>query len=119
MVATVFVTAAVGTDVTASLVVLAIALWAYAAVVRDVRASLATAGLAYLLFDGLLVNGYGELSWTGTTSTWHVTVLALAAGLGIWMHRLRTTRVQAAMERELSELLTYVQSTPKKEMHGA
>ncbi len=34
-----------------------------------VGVGMATAGLAYLLFDGFLVNRHGELIWSGTTST--------------------------------------------------
>jgi hypothetical protein len=45
------------------------------AVVADTRASLVTAGLGYLLFDGFLVNRFGDRTWDGTTIMWHLTVL--------------------------------------------
>jgi hypothetical protein len=49
-------------DVPPRLAVLSIAVGACAATMADTRASLATAGLGYLLFSGFLVNRYGELT---------------------------------------------------------
>ena len=118
MVATVFIARAAVTEVTARVVAVALALGVYAALVDDTRASLATAGLGYLLFNGFLVNRYGELTWDGTTSTWHVTVIAAAVGLGLCRRWLRSSRRHAATERGAQRVTQYIESTPKKETHG-
>lgn len=61
-------------DMAARLAVVSVAVGVCAATTADTWASLVTAGLGYLLFCGFLVNRYGELTWDGTTSVWHVTV---------------------------------------------
>ena len=81
----------------AQLVLVAVAVGVYAAVVGDVRVSLVTAGLTYLLFDGFLVNRYGELSWDGTTSAWHLFGFALALLLGSGHRLARAARNWAAL----------------------
>jgi hypothetical protein len=64
---------------------------ALSAVVDDWRAALATAGLSCLVFDGFLVNRYGELTWDGITSVWQVATLAVAAALGRAWRSVRST----------------------------
>lgn len=80
------VAAALVSDPWGRLVIVALAVGGYAALVDDVRACLATAAPGYLLFDlfdGFLVNRLGELTWDGTTSMWHLVVFALTVGLGL------------------------------------
>ncbi len=109
--------AALFPDVSGRLVVVALAVGAYAGLVDDTRASLAVAGLGYLLFTGFLVNRYGELTWDGTTSTWHLTVFALAIGLGLSRRWIRAVRAKAALTAELEVLINNTESR-KKESHG-
>lgn len=105
-------------DLSARLVVVAAAVAAYAALVGDTRASLAVAGLGYLLFTGFLANRYGELTWHGTTSLGHLGVFALAAGLGLGHGWIRSVRAQVARADEFDELLDNTESI-EKETHGA
>jgi hypothetical protein len=95
-----------------------LAVGGFAALADDVRAGLAAGGLGYLLFDGFLVNRYGELTWTGRTSVWHLAAFALALTLGLGWRRLRTVRARAAVDAELNALLDAVESN-EKEPHGA
>lgn len=103
-------------DVWARLVVVSIAAGGYAAIVADVRASLVTAGLGYLMFTGFLVNRYGELTWDGTTSVWRVIVLAAAVGIGAGAGRILAVVADLAWEDELNELVQT--RTNEKESHG-
>jgi len=110
--------AALVSDVPGRLVVVTVAAGVYAALVDDSRASLAVAGLGYLLFTGFLVNRYGELTWDGTTSTWYLTVFALAIGLGLSRRWIHAVGAEAALAAELEELINNTESR-KKESHGA
>lgn len=118
MMASALVAPALFPDLPARLVVVALAVGGFAALVDDVRAGLVTGGLGYLLFDGFLVNRYGELSWTGTTSMWHVSVFVLAVGLGLAWRSVRRLRTRAALDAELDDLIN-LDSKKKKESHGA
>jgi hypothetical protein len=69
--------------------VMAVATAVYAALVENARAGLATAGLGYLVFNGFLVNRFGELTWNGMNSIRHAAVLAAAAGVGLGFRCLR------------------------------
>lgn len=117
MVASVLVAPVLFPDVPARLAVVALAVGGFAALVDDARAGLAVGGLGYLLFDGFLVNQYGELTWTGTTTVWHVAAFALALMLGLGLRRVRAIRSRAAMNHELHELLHTKRIEPK-ESHG-
>ncbi|MGN9907667.1 hypothetical protein ACTMTJ_08955 [Phytohabitans sp. LJ34] len=55
-------------DATGRLLAIVLAVGGYAALVADTWAALVTAGLGCLLFDGFLVNRFGDLTWDGTTS---------------------------------------------------
>ena len=116
MVAATVVAAAMFPEVPARLVVVALAVGAYAAAVEDLWAGLVTAAVGYLLFDGFLVNRHGELAWAGTTSVRHVAVLAFAVGVGLVWRWIRAVRAEAAQDDELSELLGISESI-KKETH--
>lgn len=96
----------------ARLLIVAIAVCGYSSVVRDARASLTVAGLAYLLFTGFLLNHYGDLTWDGTTSVWHLVAFLGATGLGLGLRWICTQRADMAVDIELKELI-------KEETHGA
>ena len=102
------------------LTAVALAVVGFVVLVGDTRAGLATTGLGFLLFNGFLVNRYGELTWGGKSSMWQLAVFALAVGLGLglrWMyvHRSKPPRVMS-----LGALLDLVESKPnEKELHGA
>jgi hypothetical protein len=59
--------------------VVALGVGGFLAVADDARAGLLAMVLGALLYDGFLVNRFGELSWTGTTSMWHLLSFALVA----------------------------------------
>ncbi|HEX2357858.1 MAG TPA: hypothetical protein VHI50_15555 [Micromonosporaceae bacterium] len=100
------------------LLVVVLAVAGFAALADDARAGLAAGGLGYLLFDGFLVNSYGELTWTGTTSVWHLVAFAVALTLGLGWRRLRTVQARAAVDAELNALLDAIESN-EKESRGA
>jgi hypothetical protein len=89
----------------ARLLVVAIAVCGYSSAVRDAQASFAVAGLAYLLFTGFLLNRYGDLTWDGTTSVWHLVAFSGAMGLGLGLRWIRTRRADMAVDIELKELI--------------
>lgn len=97
----------------ARLLVVVIAVGGFAALADDIRAGLAAGGLGYLLFDGFLVNRYGELTWTGTTSVWHLVAFALALALGLGWRGLRSIRARVAADAELNALLDTIESDEK------
>jgi hypothetical protein len=107
-----------GGEVSARLAVVAIAVGGYAVTVADIGATLATATLGYLLFTGFLMNRYGELSWGGASSGWHVLVLTLAATLSLGSRWIRTTRAERARVKELDEILGNT-GAREKEPHGS
>jgi hypothetical protein len=59
--------------------VVAVGVAGFLAVADDARAGLLAMVFGALLYDGFLVNRFGELSWTGTTSMWHLLAFALVA----------------------------------------
>ena len=91
MVGATIVSALAFTAPIAGLVVMALAVAGYAMFVDDVRAALATGAVGYLLFDGFLVNRYGDLTWPGTTS---LVAFVLAVVLGVGLRWLRHTRTK-------------------------
>jgi hypothetical protein len=93
----------------ARLAVLASVVALVAISVDDTRAVIAVAGLGCLVFTGFLVNRFGELSWHGTASLWHLSAFAVAAGLGVLLRR---TRRRALFAVQVDQLL-------EKESHGA
>lgn len=101
-------------EVSARLVVVAIAVGAYAAAVADVRASLATAALGYLLFTGFLVNQYGDLAWDGASSGWHLLVLALPAGLSLASRWIRAAKAEITRAEDLNEIFGNTDSREKE-----
>lgn len=111
--------AAVGfPDVPARLVVMALAVAGYVAMVADTRANAAVTTVAYLLFDGFLVNKHGELSWDGTTSMSHLAVFVVAVGLGLARRSIHYARHRGAPAAEL-DYITNILSSNDKESHGA
>jgi hypothetical protein len=97
-------------EVSARLFVVAAAVGGYAVMAANIRASFATASLGYLLYTGFLVNRYGILTWDGASSTWHLLVLALAAGLTIPSQWIRTKKAEIAHAQGLNKLLDNTES---------
>jgi hypothetical protein len=54
------------------------------------QSGLAVAAVGYLIFDGFLANRYGELTWDHKAGFHAVSMIALAAALGVVVHRLRS-----------------------------
>lgn len=96
------------------LVLVALAVGWYGAAVADTRASLVTAALGFLLFDGFFANRYGELTWEGTTSLWHLTVFVLAVGIGLGQRWIWHACDSHVMDDEIVEDT----ETRMKETHG-
>jgi hypothetical protein len=105
-------------DIPARLAVMASAVAGCTAAMADTGAGVAVAALAYLLFNGFLVNQHGELTWDGTASVWHLAVFTLAIGLGLIWRYICYIRARAAMAVELVELIN-TQISDDKESHGA
>ena len=60
-------------------------------VVAGWQSGLAVAAVGYLIFDGFLANRYGELTWDHKAGFHGVSMIALAAALGVVVHRLRSS----------------------------
>jgi hypothetical protein len=63
--------------------VMAIALTVFAATTADPRAVAAVTALGWLVFDGFLVNRFGDLTWTGRLDEWRLGVLVAGAVVGL------------------------------------
>jgi hypothetical protein len=77
-------------DKTARLMIMAGAIAAACVVLADWRSGLPVAVVGYLLFNGFLVNRYGELSWHGSAGLRGTTVIMSAAYAGLlagWWRR--------------------------------
>jgi hypothetical protein len=84
--------------------VMALALFTGAALVPDWRYSLALGVIAYLLYDGFLVNRYGELSWRGEQSLWDILIFMVGYALGLGQRRIRTaTAPPSPAEAKITE----------------
>ena len=118
MVTAAFAAVAVSHDVPVRLAIVAAILALFAAVLTDVRASLATALLGYLLFNGFLVHRFGELSWAGTAWQLHLTVFAAAVGLGLASRRIRNARAGAAVTAEIDAMLDAADRHPVDDATG-
>ncbi|MEH1128044.1 hypothetical protein [Micromonospora sp. CPCC 206061] len=92
-------------QVPARLVVVAVAVSACSTVLADKRDTFAVTGLGYLLFTGFLVNSYGELSWDGANTVWHLLVLAVATMIGIVQRWIRAALADLEFETALRQLL--------------
>lgn len=86
----------------------------FAAKVADTRASLLTALIGFLLFDGFLVNRYGELTWDGTATAWNLMVFAVAVGLGLGQRWIRHVQAQGAFTTEPTDLFRASASGARK-----
>ncbi|BCJ75113.1 hypothetical protein CS0771_46570 [Catellatospora sp. IY07-71] len=92
-------------DTTAQLVVVAVALAGFAAVVADTRTSVYTTVIGFVLFESLLADRHGFPMLDGTATGWHVSVLLAALGLGLGQRWLRHVRDDAALDREIEDLM--------------
>ena len=75
--------------ITARLAVLALGVGAFAASVGDPVAVAVTAGVAFLLLDGFVVDHAGELAWHGDADLVRLEVLVSAALAGLTARALR------------------------------
>jgi hypothetical protein len=75
--------------VNARLAVLALGLLAFSASVVDLCAAAVTVGVAFLLFDGFVVDHQGDLAWHGDPDLVRLAVLAGGALLGLAAGALR------------------------------
>jgi hypothetical protein len=114
MVVATAVTSAASAEASARLAVTAVAVAGYAAGVADARAGVAVAGMAYLLFDGFLVNRHGELTWGGATSVRHLAIFASAVGLGLLPRLIHYVMVRAALIAELEDMAEITISNDKE-----
>jgi MFS family permease len=64
------------------LLMLAVIIAGFSAIVRDTLAALVTAGLAWAFYLGFLVDRYGELHWHGGIDVLRAAVLLAAALIG-------------------------------------
>lgn len=87
------------------LIVMAVAVAGYAAAAHDPRAALATGVLGCLLFDGFLINQYGELVWKRETSMTYLSVFGVAVGVGLGWRWVRLLQARAAVDAELTDPL--------------
>ncbi|GIF97640.1 hypothetical protein [Catellatospora citrea] len=78
----------------------------FAAVVADTRASLLTGLLGFLLFDGFLVNRFGELSWDGVTTLFNLTVFGVAVGVGLGQRWIRQAVARPARTPDADPVVT-------------
>lgn len=74
---------------TARFLVVTVVVGGFAAVVPDLRASLAVGLLGWLCFSGFLLDRYGELHWHGARSTGYLLVLAAVTLLGSLLSQVR------------------------------
>jgi hypothetical protein len=83
------------TDGFARIAVVAAALAAFAYVARDPLATASIVVVSWLVFDGFLVNRFGELSWDGWPDLYRTIGLLMGAVLGLTMgllHRRSASR---------------------------
>lgn len=97
--------AVVTDDTTARLVMVAVFLAGFAAVVPDTRISAYTTLTAFVLFESLLADRHGYPLLDGTAAGWHLSVLLVAFGLGLGQRWLRHVRDDATLDREIESLL--------------
>jgi hypothetical protein len=83
-------------------VLVAVGVGGFLVVADDARAGLLAMVLGSLLYDGFQVNRFGELSWAGRTSMWHLLVFVVAALAALGSRRARGPRPHG-----------------KEELHGA
>ncbi|MFC7247444.1 DUF4118 domain-containing protein [Catellatospora aurea] len=103
-------------DPTARMIIVAAVIGVYAATVADTRASLATTLIGFGLFNGFLVNGYGELSFHGTQTLWNLSVFGVALGLGLgqrWLRQVRDTADEAGADDPPRRPTTHPQHAPR------
>lgn len=92
-------------DTTAQLAMVALSLGIFAAVVPDTRSTLSAVVISFALFEGLLADQHGFPLLDYTTTSWHLCVLVVAAGLGLGQRWLRHVRDDAALDTEIHDLL--------------
>lgn len=95
----------------ARLVVLAVVVGVFAAVVPDIRAALGVAGLSVLVFTGFLANHYGELTTRDGDVWWYALLIGSAATIGTGLRWIRArrfmlTRPQLPRQRTGSDVRT-------------
>lgn len=92
-------------DTTPQLVMVALSLGAFTAVAGDMRGSVSTTLVGFVLFEGLLADRHGYPLLDFTATSWHLSVLMVAAGLGLGQRWLRHVRDDAALDTEIENLL--------------
>ncbi|GAB2959205.1 hypothetical protein GCM10027280_54900 [Micromonospora polyrhachis] len=71
-----------GDAIPGRLLIVAVVVGGYAAVVPDLRATIGVAGVAALVFTGFLANRYGELTTRDGDVWWYAALIGFAALLG-------------------------------------
>jgi hypothetical protein len=89
----------------ARILMLAAVVGCCAAALVDVRVTLALAGFAYVLATGLWSQQAATTSVTSAEGLWNLTVLGLAAGLGLGQRWIRATLADLDIDAELRDLI--------------
>lgn len=105
MIAATVLAAMLTDDTIPQLVMVALSLGAFTAVAGDMRASVSTTLVGFVLFEGLLADRHGYPLLDFTATSWHLSVLMVAAGLGLGQRWLRHVRDDAALDTEIDNLL--------------
>ncbi|MEJ3746995.1 hypothetical protein WEI85_27395 [Actinomycetes bacterium KLBMP 9797] len=94
-------------QVSARLILVAVAVGVCAAVLPDGRMTLVVAGLGFVLFTGFLTNSYGGFRWDGVNTVWHLFVFAMATAIGLAQRWIRAAQgdleFDIAMRNRLGE----------------
>jgi len=89
----------------ARVLILAVVVGCCAAVLPDVRVTLALAGVAYVLANGFLSGEDTATSVHSAESVWNLVVLGIATGLGLGQRWMRAAQTDADLDAELRDLI--------------
>lgn len=81
----------------------------------DQLALLGTAGIAWLLADGFLVDRLGELTWHGSSDIWRIVVLVAAGTVGLLLHAAYQQVHRWRVDAGLRAFMTQVNEEEKRD----